>query len=227
MQSIIHLTMSAILAFHLWMTFKTYRQNKEVWTLALFAVIFGLVYDNFALGLGRFVGEGEMLKALNAPRYWIHALFTPLMIIFAWYVAKRAGLGWAQKIGGYALFGTLTLIMIGIGVNEDILKLELGFAQESDVLRYRNLSTKGPPIPAIVAILTMVIVGVLLAWKKKWPWLAIGAILMFVFTAGDRMLPDIFTNIGEISLALGALATDRRFTLHRKEMQLGLAAALR
>jgi hypothetical protein len=33
--------MSAILAFHLWMTFKTNRQNKEVWTLALFAVVFG------------------------------------------------------------------------------------------------------------------------------------------------------------------------------------------
>jgi hypothetical protein len=149
------------------------------------------------------------------------------MIIFAWYIAKRAGLGWAQKIGWYAFLRTLTLIMIGIGVNEDILKLELGFGQEGDVLRYRNLSTKGPPILAIVAILTMVVVGVLLAWKKKWPWLAISAILMFVFTVGDRALPDTFTNIGELSLAFGVLATDRRFTLHRKTTQLGLAAVLR
>lgn len=59
-------------------------------------VVAALVYDNAALGLGRFIGEGPLLEALNYARYYIHAAITPLLVAWALHTLRRAGFGWAQ-----------------------------------------------------------------------------------------------------------------------------------
>ena len=46
-------------------------------------VVYGLAYDNLAVAIGGLLDEGDTLQAINAPRYWLHALFTPLMMISA------------------------------------------------------------------------------------------------------------------------------------------------
>jgi len=52
----------------------------------LLLVILGLVYDNLIIATGRFIGEGSVLENLSYVRFWLHALFTPTLILFAWYI---------------------------------------------------------------------------------------------------------------------------------------------
>src|SRR5699024_5006927 len=59
-------------------------------------IVAGLVYDNAVLATGRLIGEGPLLEALNLGRFWIHALVTPLLVVFAWHAITRTGAGWAR-----------------------------------------------------------------------------------------------------------------------------------
>ena len=116
--SIIHLITAGVMLFLFVKMMQLSRQNKSIWTMAAASVVFGLIWDNFVLGLGRFLGEGDLLKTLSYPRFWLHALLTPLMIMFVWYLLRRDGVKWAQGMTAYAIFGTLTLLAIAIGVND-------------------------------------------------------------------------------------------------------------
>ena len=51
--------------------------------LAVAIICAGMAYDNFAVAVGRFIGYGDALMAINVPRYWIHALFVPMLILIA------------------------------------------------------------------------------------------------------------------------------------------------
>ncbi len=49
------------------------------WLVAVIAV--GLVYDNAIVSLGTTIGIGPLLKSLSWPRFAMHALLTPFMMI--------------------------------------------------------------------------------------------------------------------------------------------------
>ena len=59
--------------------------------LSALVVAVGLVYDNTVIAAGAAIGQGALLEGLNWVRYAIHALATPLLVMFAWDVAARAG----------------------------------------------------------------------------------------------------------------------------------------
>lgn len=208
--SITHLVTAAIMIFLFIKMVQLSQQNKSIWTLAAASVMFGLIWDNTVLGLGRFWGEGTLLKTLSYPRFWMHALFTPLLIMFVWYLLRCDGVKWAQGMIAYAIFGTITLLCVAIGANHDIFKLNLAFVGGDDVWRYRNTAASGPPIPAIVAVLVTIIGGVILWIRHKWWGLAVGAASMFIFTALGSRLPDVFTNLGELTLVMGCYFADKR-----------------
>ena len=48
---------------------RIYKTTGLFVALALFIPQFGLVYDNLIVGLGRFIGPGEFLKAISWPRF--------------------------------------------------------------------------------------------------------------------------------------------------------------
>lgn len=79
----------------------------------LLLVIVDLLYDNGILALGKFIGEGDLLKALNELRYWLHAFVTPLLVLFAWHTLVNANIKWASKkiVQFPALFLTLFFII--------------------------------------------------------------------------------------------------------------------
>lgn len=58
----------------------------------LLLVTFGLIYDNLVLAMGSMIGKGSFLEGLNKIRYWFHAFFTPLLIVFAWAAIREAGI---------------------------------------------------------------------------------------------------------------------------------------
>jgi hypothetical protein len=174
------------------------------------AVIAGLVYDNYILAFGAQIGFGPLLQALNVPRFYVHALLTPTLIIFAIGVARWVGMRWAQSKLWHAAFCILATAMILLGSYQDIVQLTLEpyDVVERGLTGYSNayVMFRGPPIPAVVAILVLIVVGVMVAVRARWVWMLLGALFMFVGAALGVRQP-LIANIGELTLALGLTTT--------------------
>lgn len=183
------------------------RRNFSWYAVLVLIVVFGLAYDNVAIAAGAVWGEGDLLKTLNAPRYWVHALFTPAMMIVAFGALRLAGVGWAQSRLWHTVVCVLATVLILLGSYIDILNLTLVPETENGVLRYVNdfHLFKGPPIPAVVTILMVLIFGAVLWRKIKWPWLFLGSLVMFLAAAATGF--PIIQNVGEIAFGAGLVFT--------------------
>ncbi len=185
------------------------RGRTYVWLLL--AVLVGLAYDNLIIALGAFIGEGDLLKTLNAGRFAGHALGTPLLAIFAFGVLRHAGLGWAQGKTWHVLVCLFTTALVGLGIYKDMISLELAPRVLADTFRYTNVAAKGPPIPSILTIIALVVMGIFLWRKTGWQWLALGALVMFTAAAvgtGDR---TFIANFGEAALGIGCVLTAQKY----------------
>ena len=186
---------------------RLFLKNRSIYTALAAIVIGGLFYDNLIISLGSSLGEGSLLEGLNRVRFVIHALATPTLIMFALVTAQRLGVGWAQKRIWFSILGVLTVLMIALGTYEDIIEIVLVAERDAGTLRYVNGASAGPPIPAVVTIIVMIVVGAFLWRRNKWAVLCIGSILMFIFAgAGASIL--ILSNIGEVFFAGAILWTD-------------------
>ncbi|AZG46060.1 hypothetical protein [Gordonia insulae] len=169
-------------------------------------ILVGLAYDNFAVAIGRFVGYGDTLLAINMPRFWIHAIVTPLLIVVAGILVGRLGVTQAQTrnvaIGGWALVAMLILI----GVVEEIVKARLVPENAGDALRYVNAEATGAPLPAIITVLALLVLGVM-AWRYAgFPWLFIGSMVMLIAAAAGNAVLWV-GNLGELVLMSSVVVT--------------------
>jgi hypothetical protein len=192
------------------MAIQLLRQHRQPVHLFLVLVVFGLAYDNLIIGLGQFIGAGTALQWLNFPRYAIHALVTPLLILVGLYLARYAGVRWCWGQKVTFLFSIITLALILLGSYTDMLRLQLEPALEGGVIRYKNAAAFGPPLPAIITIVILIGFGIAIVRRTRWPWLLLAAVFMFIASAGSPAL-SILTNIGEVVLAAGLVFTARRF----------------
>lgn len=155
------------------------RQKK--WTLmaAVYLVLFGLVYDNGIIALGKFIGEGALLETLNALRFWIHALLTPALVLFSLGALRAAGVDWARK--SWALYSAIALFIIGIVIEiwQVTWGTELELVREYGVLKYASAEEiSGPPVMILLVSAALLIAGAIV-WKKAgWPWMFAGAVIM-------------------------------------------------
>lgn len=193
--------------------------------VSLFLVLFGgtlLFYDNLRIGLGRFLGPGELLYALSVPAFAWHWSMLPLLVIAAGSVARLADLRWARNRLVMGAFCVVAVALSALDVPK-IFDMDLRVACLADTVRYTtNVSPaqvcpggepySGGPGAAMVAILTNVIVlavGIALWVRRKWPWLAVGSAAMFIaagaFARSQWSLP--IANFGEICITLGFIAT--------------------
>jgi hypothetical protein len=185
--------------------------NNRTYLWVLLAVLIGLTYDNLIIAIGSFVGEGDLLQTLNAGRFAGHAFGTPLLTIFGFGIARRAGLGWAQSKWAHAIACLFTTALIGLGIYNDIVILELAPREMMDTLRYVNVAVKGPPIPSISTIIALIGIGIALWRSTGWKWLALGSIVMFIAAGagtGDRLF---ISNLGEIALSVSCVFSAKKF----------------
>lgn len=183
---------------------------KRLYLLFLVLALLGLAYDSLAVGIGRFVGEGNLLQTLNVPRYIAHATIAPLLILVGLHLARNAGVTWAFGKKVTAFFVIITLLMIALGVFVDVTHLQLEPALEGDAIRYANAASVGPPVPAIMTVIMLIVCGVGIARKTRWYWLLAASIFMFVASAAGATI-GLITNLGELILAAGLVATMRHF----------------
>jgi hypothetical protein len=175
--------------------------------LALIAL--GLVYDNAVLALGGLIGFGPALEALSGLRFLLHALLTPLLCLYAVELLPRAEVRQAVVLRARYAAGALTLALISFGLMVEYLALRLAPARLNGVTRYMAVDRHGPPIPAIAATLVLIGVGGVLWRRAGWPWLALGALVMFGGSAAAASASPVIASAMEVVLLASLVATER------------------
>jgi len=196
-----------------------------------------LWYDNFRIGIGRFIGPGELLYTMSIPAFVWHWTMLPLLVIAAASVARLAHLGWARNKIVMGAFCVVAVSLSALDIPK-IFGLELYEACIADTIRYSTNSpanqlcspdqaafTRGPGA-ALVAIITNVIVlavGIALWVRRGWKWMALGSGAMFVAAAGSGGsaygLP--IANFGEILITLGMISSAVHFARLREQAPAG------
>lgn len=187
---------------------------------ALLLVIFGLIYDNFIIALGRFIGEGNLLQSLSYIRFWLHALFTPTLILFAWNIYFKAGFPWAKKkfLRVIAYIVTISLILYELLASTIGLKLKPSW--KNGILTYESARQSNIPIMVIVITLIFIILGSLIMKKFRFPWLFIGTLVMIsggILTMWIKNFPIM--NILEFQFIISLLFT-RKFLIKKTLIRL-------
>lgn len=194
---------------------RLFLQHRHPATVPLLIVLFGLIYDNAVLASGAWIGHGEILDRLSVPRFFMHAFGTPLLMLSALGLVRRSGADWARRgvvAGGLVAF---TLAMIAVGVEADLLRLDLVAKEQAGVISYGNASTAGPPIAPVATIVVLIAAGMVVWRRNGGLWLLAGAVAQFVAAAiGDAIV--IAGNLGELALLAGLIVTDARLSNSRE-----------
>lgn len=209
MLMVIYSILTGLHLFFLLVGVQTYMKSRSVYSLFALIPLAGLAYDNGVIALGVGFGEGALTETLNAGRYLIHALLTPLLILWSVSVARRAGATWAMNKAVWIGFAVLTAAMIGFGFYTDVIKLTLKPVTDLGTLRYVATARGGPPIPSIVTIFVMMGVGLWMWIKRGWAWMFFGGFIMLVAAPLGARLTGL-ANTAEVALNASIVSTEQR-----------------
>lgn len=186
----------------------------------------GLIYDNGLIALGSSIGIGDTLETLSWPRFILHAVVTPFMIIAVVQVAIAGGIQWLNTRAAWTGIWVLTAAMVGYGIYE-LTILELQPACFGGITRYtssaspaqfcfegqQQLPGVGPPIPSILAVFLIMGFGAVLWKRHRWPWFVLGGLQMLLAASVPfsqfGLIPG---NGGEVILQFAFVATAYRLS---------------
>ncbi|WP_208588099.1 hypothetical protein [Gracilibacillus suaedae] len=186
--------------------FRTYHIQS---ILLLLPVMVGLIYDNGIIAIGRYIGAGTLLEGLNLARFWIHALFTPMLVLYAWKTLEQGEVLWAkQSLGRISAF-LLTVSLVLIELFTEVFGLNLVASVEYGVLSYSsNEISNGPPIMVLGVSLVLFVASIIIWRKQKWPWFFVGSLLMIIGSAvGLPIESGAVINFFELALISSLLCT--------------------
>ncbi|MED3981677.1 hypothetical protein [Priestia megaterium] len=178
-----------------------------------------MIYDNIIISLGSFIGEGNVLLLLSTFRFWLHALFTPTLLLFSYGVAKQSSLQWANKFIFKIIFLMSTLALISYEIIQTINK-NPEILREYGIVRYTLVGASGPPLMVIIVAFILLVVGVSLYRKTRWSIMMIGVALMVIGSAIPINLPSTaIINIFELFFICSLFLTQRyvTFSTHYKD----------
>jgi hypothetical protein len=188
------------------LTVYAFRLRRSCGAVTWLVVVLGvaLSFDNVAVAVGRIVGFGDALYAINLPRFWIHALMTPLIVVAAAVPARRLGVRWSRSV--LVAGALLVTVFVIVGIVELFVALELTPTTDGDALRYSNAAVAGPPLPALGTVLLLIAAGVHLWRSAESPWLCLGSLVM-LGTAAAGTSVFWLGNFGELVLYASIVAT--------------------
>jgi uncharacterized membrane protein (UPF0136 family) len=188
------------------------KTDVRKWTSVIYIVILPLIYDNLILATGKWIGEGELLESLNFARFCLHALITPLLVMYSVGTLRESGIEWAQKkwLVLVGLFYTVGLIVLEFAT--EVFGLELEVVKEYGVVSYSNVEeATGPPIMVLLVTLVLIVASAILWKKTKWPMFFIGAVVMTIGSAIPLNIESgAVTNAFELFLILTLIWTKRK-----------------
>ncbi|MGW0788602.1 hypothetical protein ACWD04_10175 [Streptomyces sp. NPDC002911] len=171
-----------------------------------------LVWDNGVIAVGTLTGAGSLLQTISVPRFALHALLTPFLVLWSLSAANHAGLRWARRrrVRGTAV--GLTVLLVAAGVLHDIIGLSLRTERWAGTLRYVNdAASPTGPLPAIITGLVVLSAGIVLWRCTGFAWLAITAAVMVAVSGAAAQIPAL-GNAGEVVLDVGLLLTVRQLS---------------
>jgi uncharacterized membrane protein (UPF0136 family) len=188
------------------------KTDVRKWTSVIYIVILPLIYDNLILATGKWIGEGELLESLNFARFCLHALITPLLVMYSVGTLRESGIEWAQK-KWLVLVGLLyTVGLIVLEFATEVFGLELEVVKEYGVVSYSNVEeATGPPIMVLLVTLVLIVASAILWKKTKWPVFFIGAVVMTIGSAIPLNIKSgAVTNAFELFLIFTLISTKRK-----------------
>lgn len=164
----------------IWTILLAKRNRWLVSANVLILVILALLYENAVVTLGRYVGVGTILENLNGIRYWLHALFTPFLVLFALNTLQRAGVSWSKNRLVQWIVSLLIVGLMGFEILTNVLGLELKSKWKYGVLSYENVQESGLPVMVMIVTALLLIASIIIWKKAHWPWFFVGTTLMIV-----------------------------------------------
>ena len=196
----------------IWGLYGIRKQDLARWTSVIYIVILPLIYDNLMLATGKWIGEGALLESLNFARFCLHALITPLLVMYSVGTLRESGIQWAQK-KWLVIVGILyTFGLIILEFSTEVFGLELEVVKEYGVISYSNVEeATGPPIMVLFVTLILIVASAILWKKTKWPVFFIGAVVMTIGSAVPINVDSgAVTNAFELFLIFTLIWTKRR-----------------
>ena len=199
-------------ALLIWGLYGIRKQELAKWSSVIYIVILPLIYDNLILATGKWIGEGELLESLNFSRFCLHALITPLLVMYSIGTLRESGIEWAKKkwLVIVGIIYTIGLMVFEFSV--EVVGLEIEVVKEYGVVSYSNVEeATGPPIMVLLVTLILIVASAIVWKKTKWPIFFIGAIVMTIGSAIPLNIESgAVTNAFELFLIFTLIWTKRR-----------------
>lgn len=213
MDTFLYFLFAALYAILLiWGLYGIRKQDLARWTSVIYIVIMPLIYDNLLLATGKWIGEGELLESLNFSRFCLHALITPLLVMYSIGTLRESGIEWAKKKWLVILGILYTVGLIVLEFSIEVKGLELEVVKEYGVISYSNVEeATSPPIMVLLVTLILIVASAILWKKTKWPVFFIGAVVMTIGSAVPINVDSgAVTNAFELVLIFTLIWTKRR-----------------
>ncbi|MEH2277533.1 MAG: hypothetical protein V7K40_22770 [Nostoc sp.] len=187
---------------------RLWQQSTSLAMIVLPIVLLSISYDNLILSIGSIIGEGELLKTLSMLRFLLHYLVVPLFIVIGVELAHRAGASWANRVVR-VLSWVIALGLTAIDVATHYIGLELVSIEFAGILRYHVANLSGPPIITIVVNLFVLLIGIGIWFRLKWPWLFLGTLVSLVGNALPSLtVGTLAGSASEFVMAVSLLLTE-------------------
>jgi len=193
MSNVILMLAMAELALLIWAARRWVAEPANIALLLLLFILVPVVIDATTVGLGRRVGFGPTLEMLNRIRFSWFVFSMPLMWPICVAILGNAGFAWAQQRWLVVALIALATVIGGYQAAQ-AWQNEFHPACVFDIQRYvfqvpagqecmgsqAGDGTFGLPIVVPLGSLAVAVTGVVLWWKRGWPWLALVCVLLFV-----------------------------------------------
>lgn len=165
---------------------QVYRRTRRRAAILSWAILAGLFYDNLILSLGTLLEPGPLLEFLSYPRFYLHQLVLPWLVLVSFDLARMSGQRWAQSSrAGWASLALVLLILVA-GALTRLVGLQLELEILDGVARYRAIGVSGPPLVSILSIGFTAVIGLLMWRRSGWPWLFLASLAVFIAEGAIR-----------------------------------------
>ena len=168
-----------------------------------------LWFDSFVTAIGQYTGEGTLLLVMTYIRYAAHWLTLPLLFIVAGMILRAADFKFAQSKYVMGLFCLIAVFFIVYDFRYMFI-LDFYPVCYAETFRYATqvpigqecspgmagMGYKVLPIAPILLTLILLMSGIAIWIKHKWPWLAVGSAVK-LFAAQPTPIGQILSNAGE------------------------------
>ncbi|MDW4525049.1 hypothetical protein FZC83_19355 [Rossellomorea marisflavi] len=191
------------------MSIRILRKRHALSIAFLLPVIAGLIYDNGIIASGKYIGEGRLLKELSLVRYYMHAFFTPLLVLFAWKSLEQGGIRPARTTAFRSCAFLLTIGLITVELLTEVVGLKVTPEWSYGVLSYGNADpSSGPPIMVLIVAIVLLAASIAI-WKVQgWIWFFFGSLIMTIGSAVSIPVDSgAVTNLFELALLASLVGT--------------------